>query len=202
MTLDHGAPVEDVAWPPPGRSWCRWVGRMFACGTCLGAGNVLAPGAARNDRAATWRRTADPRRCWSTARSRRARGRAGARPRRSHDGLFGGTSRCASAADFSVPHSAKYGRFSPPALSPDANALAVGTANKLLSIRQRTSRARTLGGGGGDPDFTKSGHRVEESAAHRCGQLAVLHPRDERQGCGGILRCRGCKRRYRRTTTR
>ena len=106
-------------------------------------------------------------RCWSTARSRRARGRAGAPSDRAEalTGSLDGHVKVHELDDFSVTHSAKYpGPVLAVALSPDANALAVGTANKLLSIRRRTKpRSHALGGGGGDPGF----HKVGPSRARR-----------------------------------
>jgi U3 small nucleolar RNA-associated protein 15 len=69
---------------------------------------------------------------------------------------------------FNVTHSAKYpGPVMACAMSPDGNALAVGTANKLLSIRRRSKPRSSLldnpGGGGGSGGGVGGGFPVGRS---------------------------------------
>ena len=64
-----------------------------------------------------------------------------------------------------MTHSAKYpGPVLSVALSPDANLLAVGTANKLLSLRKRNkpraSHADAVGGGEGRGKTASGGYKV------------------------------------------
>ena len=155
MTLRHGAPVEQVAWLPGG-SLLVSVGGQDVC-----VWDALA-GGKRLHKLRCHQKTVM---CAHVARD-------GGPPPVSDehdDDVFAGFSRTAgahkSATDrtsprlltgsldghvkvheldgFSVTHSAKYpGPVLSVALSPDAQVLAVGTANRLLSIRRRSRGSR------------------------------------------------------------
>ena len=162
MTLSHGAPVEDVAWLPGG-SLLVSVGGQDVC-----VWDALA-GGKRLRKLRCHQKTVM---CAHVARD-------GGPPPAEDDDVFAGFSSGIrkSATDrvsprlltgsldghvkvheldgFSVTHSARYpGPVLSVALSPDANVLAVGTANRLLSIRRRSRgverRLREEGVGGGD----------------------------------------------------
>ena len=156
MTLRHGAPVEQVAWLPGG-SLLVSVGGQDVC-----VWDALA-GGKRLHKARCHQKTVM---CAHVARD-------GGPPPVSDadDDIFAGFSRAGahkSATDrasprlltgsldghvkvheldgFSVTHSAKYpGPVLSVALSPDARVLAVGTANRLLSIRRRSRGGRGVG---------------------------------------------------------
>ena len=97
--------------------------------------------------------------------------------------------------DFSVA-SAKYpGPVLAVALSPDANALAVGTANKLLSIGGGLSRARTrwaAAAAAGIRVFTVGPRAEKSAAAARRGSWQYFIRGMNAKAAEGILRCRGC----------
>ena len=141
MTLDHGAPVEDIAWFPTGSLLVSVGGQDVCVWDVLGGGRLLQffgvtrrPSCAATSRrrrpAARVRRRRPRRRVRATRRDEQSRaetshrvvGRArqGARARRVHGDALG-----------EIP-----GTVLSVALSP-ANLLAVGTANKLLSLRKR-----------------------------------------------------------------
>ena len=144
MTLQHGAPVEDVAWLPGG-SLLVSVGGQDVC-----VWDALA-GGKRLRKLRCHQKTVM---CAHVARN-------GGPPPAEDDDIFAGFSSGKSATDrvsprlltgsldghvkvheldgFSVTHSARYpGPVLSVALSPDADVLAVGTANRLLSIRRRS----------------------------------------------------------------
>ena len=148
MTLRHGAPVEDVQWLPGGAMLVS-VGWQDVCvWDALSGGKLLRK-----------------MRCHQkTVMCAHVAPDGGPPPVEEND-VFHGFSRGRSATDrvsprlltcsldghvkvheldgFSVTHSAKYhGPVLSVALSPDASVLAVGTANRLLSIRRRSRRGR------------------------------------------------------------
>ena len=174
MTLRHGAPVEDVAWLPGGSLLVSVGGQDVCVWDALSGGKLLRK-----------------MRCHQKTVMCAHVAPDGGPPPAEEDDVFAGFARGRSATDrvsprlltgsldghvkvheldgFSVTHSAKYpGPVLAVALSPDANALAVGTANKLLSIRRRTKpRSHALGGGGGDPGFHKVGPSGRRKAPRR-----------------------------------
>ena len=198
MTLDHGAPVEDIAWLPSG-SLLVSVGGQDACvWDVLGGGRLLKRLRCHQKTIMSCHVAADggPPPSFENFVSvqRGSVGRATAP--RLLTGSLDGHVKVHELDGFEVTHSAKYpGPVLSVALSPDANALAVGTANKLLSIRRRTKPrvshdANGRGGGGRRRSGVPQGWPVwseKSAAAAGRGELAVLHPRAERQGCGGRL---------------
>ena len=172
MTLDHGAPVEDVAWLPSGSLLVSVGGQDVCVWDVLGGGKLLKRLRCHQKTIMSCHVAADGGpppvlEHGSFAASAGAGGRATAP--RLLTGSLDGHVKVHELDDFSVTHSAKYpGPVLAVALSPDANALAVGTANKLLSIRRRTKpRSHALGGGGGDPGFHKVGPSGRRKAPRR-----------------------------------
>ena len=170
MTLDHGSPVEDVTWLPSGSLLVSVGGRDACVWDVLGGGGNFWKASRCHQK--TDHELPRGARRWTPAGAEHGSfaARAGAGGRATAPRLLTGSLdrhvKVHELDDFSVAHSAKYpGPVLAVALSPDANALAVGTANKLLSIRRRTkprSHALGGGGGGGDSGFTKSGPRGGE----------------------------------------
>jgi U3 small nucleolar RNA-associated protein 15 len=176
MTLDHGAPVEDIAWLPSG-SLLVSVGGQDACvWDVLGGGKLLKRLRCHQKTIMSCHVAADggPPPSFENFVSvqRGSVGRATAP--RLLTGSLDGHVKVHELDGFEVTHSAKYpGPVLSVALSPDANALAVGTANKLLSIRRRTKPRVSHdangrgGGGGGDPGFHKVGPSGRRKAPRR-----------------------------------
>ena len=176
MTLDHGAPVEDIAWLPSG-SLLVSVGGQDACvWDVLGGGKLLKRLRCHQKTIMSCHVAADggppPSFDNFVSVQRGSVGRATAP--RLLTGSLDGHVKVHELDGFEVTHSAKYpGPVLSVALSPDANALAVGTANKLLSIRRRTKPRVSHdangrgGGGGGDPGFHKVGPSGRRKAPRR-----------------------------------
>ena len=230
MTLRHGAPVEQVAWLPGG-SLLVSVGGQDVC-----VWDALA-GGKRLHKLRCHQKTVM---CAHVARD-------GGPPPVSDehdDDVFAGFSRTAgahkSATDrtsprlltgsldghvkvheldgFSVTHSAKYpGPVLSVALSPDAQVLAVGTANRLLSIRRRSRGSRRgVGTEEGVREGSASGGEERRSGGGGAGTREPGGPAAWTRGRGGISRAGktrappratrassgGGARGWRRTTTR
>ena len=175
MTLDHGSPVEDVAWLPSG-SLLVSVGGQDACvWDVLGGGKLLKRLRCHQKTIMSCHVAPDggpPPVLEHGSFAARAGAGGRATAPRLLTGSLDGHVKVHELDDFSVTHSAKYpGPVLAVALSPDANALAVGTANKLLSIRRRTKpRSHALGGGGGgggDLGFHKVGPSGRRKAPRR-----------------------------------
>lgn len=191
MTLRHGAPVEQVAWLPGG-SLLVSVGGQDVC-----VWDALA-GGKRLHKLRCHQKTVM---CAHVARD-------GGPPPVSDehdDDVFAGFSRTAgahkSATDrtsprlltgsldghvkvheldgFSVTHSAKYpGPVLSVALSPDAQVLAVGTANRLLSIRRRSRGSRRgVGTEEGVREGSASGGEERRSGGGGGGNSGTRGPR-------------------------
>jgi U3 small nucleolar RNA-associated protein 15 len=179
MTLRHGAPVEDVQWLPGGAMLVSVGGQDVCVWDALSGGKLLRK-----------------MRCHQkTVMCAHVAPDGGPPPVEEND-VFHGFQRGRSATDrtsprlltgsldghvkvheldgFSVTHSAKYpGPVLSVALSPDASVLAVGTANRLLSIRRR-SRILVRGGEegvgrGGDAELMglKTGTRGKRNGPRR-----------------------------------
>ena len=180
MTLGHGAPVEDVAWLPGGSLLVSVGGQDVCVWDALSGGKLLRK-----------------MRCHQKTVMCAHVAPDGGPPPAEEDDVFAGFARGRSATDrvsprlltgsldghvkvheldgFSVTHSAKYpGPVLSVALSPDASVLAVGTANRLLSIRRRSRRGRGaeegVGGRGGDVEekqkVKKSGPRRLDAGSY------------------------------------
>jgi U3 small nucleolar RNA-associated protein 15 len=161
MTLDHGAPVEDVTWLPGG-SLLVSVGAQDVCvWDVLGGGRLLQRLRCHQKTIMSAFVAPDggpPPVLESSALDGNGMAAYGAMARtapRLLTGSLDGHVKVHELDTFTVTHSAKYpGPVLSVALSPDGNALAVGTANKLLSIRRRNKPRASLldapGGGGGD----------------------------------------------------
>ena len=217
MTLRHGAPVEQVAWLPGG-SLLVSVGGQDVC-----VWDALA-GGKRLHKLRCHQKTVM---CAHVARD-------GGPPPVSDehdDDVFAGFSRTAgahkSATDrtsprlltgsldghvkvheldgFSVTHSAKYpGPVLSVALSPDAQVLAVGTANRLLSIRRRSRGSRRgVGTEEGVREGSASGGEERRSGGGGR-ELGNPGPRRLDAGVVAVLRARAkrARRRGRRARRR
>ena len=176
MTLRHGAPVEDVAWLPGGSLLVSVGGQDVCVWDALSGGKLLRK-----------------MRCHQKTVMCAHVAPDGGPPPAEEDDVFAGFARGRSATDrvsprlltgsldghvkvheldgFSVTHSAKYpGPVLSVALSPDASVLAVGTANRLLSIRRRSRRGRGAeeGVGGREGDVSNgTGTKVKKTGPRR-----------------------------------
>lgn len=179
MTLRHGAPVEDVQWLPGGAMLVSVGGQDVCVWDALSGGKLLRkmrchqktvmcahvapdggpPPVEENDVFESFQR------------GRSATDRVSPRLL---TGSLDGHVKVHELDGFSVTHSAKYpGPVLSVALSPDASVLAVGTANRLLSIRRR-SRILVRGGEegvgrGGDAELMglKTGTRGKRNGPRR-----------------------------------
>ena len=141
LSLNHGAPVEDISWLPGGNLLVSVGGQDVCVWDVLSGGKLLRklrchqktimcchvapdggpPIAGGPDGSSLARR-------YATARS----------APRLLTGSLDGHVKVHELDDFTVTHAAKYPcPVLSVALSPDANVIAVGCANKLLSIRRR-----------------------------------------------------------------
>ena len=178
MTLRHGAPVEDVQWLPGGAMLVSVGGQDVCVWDALSGGKLLRkmrchqktvmcahvapdggpPPVEENDVFESFQR------------GRSATDRVSPRLL---TGSLDGHVKVHELDGFSVTHSAKYpGPVLSVALSPDASVLAVGTANRLLSIRRRSRRGRGGEEGvgrGGDAEAVglKTGTRGQRNGPRR-----------------------------------
>lgn len=151
MTLDHGAPVEDVAWLPSGSLLVSVGGQDVCVWDMLGGGRLLQRLRCHQKTIMSAFVAPDggPPPILETPEfegSGVAHYGAMARTApRLLTGSLDGHVKVHELDTFTVTHSAKYpGPVLSVALSPDANVLAVGTANKLLSIRKRNKPRASL----------------------------------------------------------
>lgn len=169
MTLDHGSPVEDVAWLPSGSLLVSVGGQDVCVWDVLSGGKLLQRLRCHQKTIMSAFVAPDggPPPVLEAAAFREGRASAMARTApRLLTGSLDGHVKVHELDTFSVTHTAKYpGPVLSVAMSPDANALAVGCANKLLSIRRRNKpRASALdapgSGGGGEATRARGGFKV------------------------------------------
>eukprot|EP00227_Mantoniella_beaufortii_P015617 CAMPEP_0197580766 /NCGR_PEP_ID=MMETSP1326-20131121/4478_1 /TAXON_ID=1155430 /ORGANISM="Genus nov. species nov., Strain RCC2288" /LENGTH=365 /DNA_ID=CAMNT_0043144575 /DNA_START=333 /DNA_END=1426 /DNA_ORIENTATION=+ len=152
MKLDHGAPVEDIAWLPGGSLLVSVGGQDVCVWDILGGGKLLQRLRCHQKTIMTAFIAPDggPPPVLDDAMLANggggyARSAMARTAPRLLTGSLDGHVKVHELDTFTVTHSAKYpGPVLALALSPDANALAVGTANKLLSIRRRTKPREQL----------------------------------------------------------
>ena len=143
MTLDHGAPVEDIAWLPTGSLLVSVGGQDVCVWDVLGGGRLLQRLRCHQKTVMCCHVAPDggPPPVFDDDVHVDAFAHRGAMRRvapRLLTGSLDGHVKVHELDGFTVTHSAKYpGPVLSVALSPDANLLAVGTANKLLSLRKR-----------------------------------------------------------------
>ena len=170
MTLDHGAPVEDIAWLPTGSLLVSVGGQDVCVWDVLGGGRLLRRLRCHQKTVMCCHVAPDggPPPVFDDDVYADAFAHRGAMSRvapRLLTGSLDGHVKVHELDGFTVTHSAKYpGPVLSVALSPDANLLAVGTANKLLSLRKRNkpraSHADAVGGGEGRAKTASGGHKV------------------------------------------
>ena len=218
MTLRHGAPVEQVAWLPGG-SLLVSVGGQDVC-----VWDALA-GGKRLHKLRCHQKTVM---CAHVARdggpppvsgehdddvfagfSRTAGAHKSATDRAHHPRLLTGSLdghvKVHELDGFSVTHSARYpGPVLSVALSPDAQVLAVGTANRLLSIRRRSRGSRRgVGTEEGVRGGSASGGEERRSGGGGGRELGNPKPPPPGRGVVAVLRAgNGARRRGRRARER
>ena len=201
MTLDHGAPVEDIAWLPTGSLLVSVGGQDVCVWDVLGGGRLLQRLRCHQKTIMCCHVAPDggPPPVFDDDVHVDAFAHRGAMRRvapRLLTGSLDGHVKVHELDGFTVTHSAKYpGPVLSVALSPDANLLAVGTANKLLSLRKRNkpreSRADAVPLGEGRSTSASGGlhgwRRRSSKAPASPGrwELPLFHSRDGCEGGGG-----------------
>ena len=152
MTLNHGSPVEDIAWYPNGNLLVSVGGEDICVWDALGGGRLLQKMRSHQKTITTVHvhEDAGPP---SFASGYEMTGDAtiDSKSPRMITGSLDGFVKIHELDTFTVTHSIKYpGPVLSCSLSPDSNCLAVGLANKVLSVRRRTKprneEDRSLGG--------------------------------------------------------
>jgi U3 small nucleolar RNA-associated protein 15 len=140
MTLNHGSPVEDVAWYPNGNLLVSVGGEDICVWDTLSGGRLLQRLRSHQKTITTVDVHADagPPSFASGYETGDESGFASKAPRLI-TGSLDGFVKVHELDTFKVTHSIKYpGPVLSCSLSPDANCLATGLANKVLSVRRRT----------------------------------------------------------------
>ena len=179
MTLKHNAPVEDVSWLPGGQMLVSVGGQDVCVWDALAGGKLVkrirchqktvmtchvAPDGGPVPVAEDKNGDSDLFSGFNSSRSAMTRTSP-----RLLTGSLDGHVKVFELDNFSVTHGAKYpGPVLSVALSPDANTLAVGTANRLLSIRRRSkSREELITGDGGVTGVGTQGHTSSQTRQNR-----------------------------------
>ena len=149
MVLDHGAPVEDVAWLPSGSLLVSVGGQDLCVWDVLSGGRLLRRKRCHQKTVMCVHASRDggPPPVFDEHEHLRRSAVDRTAPR-ILTGSLDGHVKVHELDAFGTTHSAKYpGPVMSVALSPDAETLAVGTANKFLSVRRRSKPRATLLGG-------------------------------------------------------